>query len=361
MQTISINFNSIFLVSYAFFVPLPPNFKEKFMKKTVLFLCFLAIASLSFAQNNDFSLKFNTRADFDYQYIDNENINDSYGFAGKFLNIMLDGKINDKFEYHWRQRLNRTNFTSNFFEATDWAYLSYHINDNFTLSAGKQVVAIGGFEYDYAPIDVYFYSDFCNIMPSCYEFGTSLTWGFSQGQALTFQISNSIFKQQPFDGLLAYNLLWNGNITDSWKTLYSVNLIEFRKNQYVNYVALGNQFYVGDFVIDLDYTNRYVNGMFFDDFTIVSQVKYQMPKLNVFAKFSYDRNNTDLTPDYLYGDYWTMTVAPGTDYMLYGAGVEYFPIPDSKDVRLHAIISSNNREPANLFFNAGITWNMKLK
>lgn len=331
------------------------------MKKTVLFLCFLAIASLSFAQNNDFSLKFNTRADFDYNYIDNKNVNDSYGFAGKFLNIMLDGKINDKFEYHWRQRLNRTNFTSNFFEATDWAYLSYHINDNFTLSVGKQVVAIGGFEYDYAPIDVYFYSDFCNIMPSCYEFGTSLTWGISQGQALTFQISNSIFKQQPFDGLLAYNLLWNGNITDSWKTLYSVNLIEFRKNQYVNYVALGNQFYVGDFVIDLDYTNRYVNGMFFDDFTIVSQVKYQMPKLNVFAKFSYDRNNIDLNLEYPYGDYWTMTVAPGTDYMLYGAGVEYFPITNSKDVRLHAIISSNNREPANLFFNAGITWNMKLK
>lgn len=331
------------------------------MKKTVLFLCFLAIASLSFAQNNDFSLKFNTRADFDYNYIDNKNVNDSYGFAGKFLNIMLDGKINDKFEYHWRQRLNRTNFTSNFFEATDWAYLSYHINDNFTLSVGKQVVAIGGFEYDYAPIDVYFYSDFCNIMPSCYEFGTSLTWGISQGQALTFQISNSIFKQQPFDGLLAYNLLWNGNITDSWKTLYSVNLIEFRKNQYVNYVALGNQFYVGDFVIDLDYTNRYVNGMFFDDFTIVSQVKYQMPKLNVFAKFSYDRNNIDLNLEYPYGDYWTMTVAPGTDYMLYGAGVEYFPITNSKDVRLHAIISSNNREPANLFLNAGITWNMKLK
>ena len=345
----------------SFFVPLQTQIKEKFMKKALLSICFAAISALCFAQNNEFSLKFNTRADFDYEYFDNNNINDRVGFAGKFLNIMLDGKINDKFEYHWRQRLNRTNFTSNFFEATDWAYLSYHINNNLTLSAGKQVVAIGGFEYDYAPIDVYFYSDFCNIMPSCYEFGTSLTWALNQKQALTFQISNSIFKQQPFDGLLAYNLLWNGNITDSWKTLYSLNLIEFRKNQYVNYVALGNQFYLGDFVIDLDYTNRYVNGMFFDDFTIVSQVKYQMPKLNVFAKFSYDRNNIDLNLEYPYGDYWTMTVAPGTDYMLYGAGVEYFPITNSKDVRLHAIISSNNREPANLFLNAGITWNMKLK
>ena len=56
-----------------------------------------------------------------------------------------------------------------------------------------------------------------------------------------------------------------------------------------------------------------------------------------------------------------MTVTPATEYMLYRAGIEYFPIKNSKDVRLHAIISSNNREPAHLFFNAGITWNMKLK
>ena len=69
------------------------------MKKVVLFLCFVAITSLSFAQNNEFSLRFNTRADFDYEYFDNNNINDRVGFAGKFLNIMLDGKINDKFEY----------------------------------------------------------------------------------------------------------------------------------------------------------------------------------------------------------------------------------------------------------------------
>ena len=232
----------------SFFVPLQTQIKEKFMKKALLSICFAAISALCFAQNNEFSLKFNTRADFDYQYLDNNGDNDSYGFAGKFLNIMLDGKINDKFEYHWRQRLNRTNFTSNFFEATDWAYLSYNINNNLTLSAGKQVVAIGGFEYDYAPIDVYFYSDFCNVMPSCYEFGTSLTWSNdAKNQALTFQISNSIFKQQPFDELLAYNLLWNGNITDFWKTLYSVNLIEYNQGNYVNYIALGNQFYLGDF------------------------------------------------------------------------------------------------------------------
>lgn len=347
----------------SFFVPLQTQIKKPFMKKALLSICFAAISIVCFAQNNEFSLKFNTRADFDYEYFDNNNINDRVGFAGKFLNIMLDGKINDKFEYHWRQRLNRTNFTSNFFEATDWAYLSYHINDNLTLSAGKQVVAIGGFEYDYAPIDVYFYSDFCNIMPSCYEFGTSLTWNNdAKNQALTFQISNSIFKQQPFDGLLAYNFLWNGNITDFWKTLYSVNLIEYNRGNYVNYIALGNQFYFGDFVIDLDYTNKYIDGQenFFSDFTLATQVKYQLPQLNIFAKLSYDRNKSEysrsVSPDYL-----RMTVAPGTDYMLYGAGVEYFPIKDSKDVRLHAIISSNNRGPANLFLNAGITWNMRIK
>ncbi len=335
-------------------------FRQNFMKRTVLFICLAVITSLSFAQNNDFSLRFNTRADYDYNYFEGKN-NDNSGFAGKFLNIMLDGKINDKFEYHWRQRLNRTNFTSNFFEATDWAYLTYKIDNNFSLSVGKQVVAIGGFEYDYAPIDVYFYSDFCNVMPSCYEFGTSLTWN-ANNQALTFQISNSIFKQQPFDGLYAYNLLWNGNIAAWWKTLYSTNLIEYRAGEYVNYIALGNQFYVDNFVIDLDYINKYIDGQdnFFADFTLTTQVKYQLPQLNIFAKVSYDQNKSEYSR-FISPNYWTMTVAPGTEYMLFGAGVEYFPIKNSKDVRLHAVVSSNDKAPANLFLNAGITWNMKLK
>lgn len=332
------------------------------MKRVLFFICFAIISTLSIAQNNEFSLRFNTRADYDYNYFEGNN-NDNSGFAGKFLNIMLDGKINDKFEYHWRQRLNKTNFTSNFFEATDWAYLTYRINNNFSLSAGKQVVAIGGFEYDYAPIDVYFYSDFCNIMPSCYEFGTSLSWNNdAKNQTLTFQISNSIFKKQVFDGLYSYNFLWNGRFSQWWKTLYSINLIEYTANEYVNYIALGNQFYFDNFILDLDYTNKYIDGQdnFFADFTLTTQIKYQLPQLNVFAKFSFDQNKSEYSR-LIFPNYWDMTVAPGTEYMLYGAGVEYFPIKNSKDVRLHAIVSSNNKTPANLFLNAGITWNMKLK
>lgn len=56
-----------------------------------------------------------------------------------------------------RHRLNKKNNDASFFDATDWLYLAYR-KDNWELSAGKQVVAIGGYEYDAAPIDLYFCS-----------------------------------------------------------------------------------------------------------------------------------------------------------------------------------------------------------
>ncbi|MDE7149747.1 MAG: hypothetical protein K2O01_04985, partial [Bacteroidales bacterium] len=118
------------------------------------------------------SIKFDVRADWEYHHY-GEDMDDESGFTGKFLNFILDGNITDKFSYHFRYRFNKFNSTQDFFEATDWAYLNYDINRNWRVSAGKQVIVIGGYEYDKAPIDVYFYSDFCNFLPACYEFGIS--------------------------------------------------------------------------------------------------------------------------------------------------------------------------------------------
>ena len=37
-----------------------------------------------------------------------------------------------------------------------------------------------------------------------------------------------------------------------------------------------------------------------------------------------------------------LTVKPGTKYAFYGAGINYYPIKDNKDVRIHAFWHSNN-------------------
>ena len=47
-----------------------------------------------------------------------------------------------------------------FFNATDWFYVDYKPTEQWTLSAGKQVIDIGGWEYDYAPINLYYCSEF---------------------------------------------------------------------------------------------------------------------------------------------------------------------------------------------------------
>ena len=82
---------------------------------------------------------------------------DKTGFLGDYLNFRIDGQIVSGLTFSYRQRFNKTT-TKNFFDATDWMHLDWKATPKLTLSAGKQVVAIGGYEYDRAPIDVYYSS-----------------------------------------------------------------------------------------------------------------------------------------------------------------------------------------------------------
>ena len=78
-----------------------------------------------------FSLRFDTR--FDYQYTiygkddkTNERPESEGGFIGRYLKMVIDGKISDKFSYSFRHRLyvDPAN-PREFFSATDWANITY--------------------------------------------------------------------------------------------------------------------------------------------------------------------------------------------------------------------------------------------
>ena len=45
----------------------------------------------------------------------------------------------------------------------------------------------------------------------------------------------------------------------------------------------------------------------------------------------------------------------GKEYVYYGAGVEYFPLKENKNIRLHAVWASNNYTNRHVF-NVGLTW-----
>lgn len=286
-----------------------------------------------------------------------------FGFGGKFITLIVDGSITDKLTYAYRQRLFMQHAgPKEFFNATDWLYLKYRFHKNFAFSFGKEVINVGGFEYDMNPIDVYFYSGFCQNLNAAYQFGATLTYiSNDERHNLKAQVTNSPFAKESFDGLLAYNLMWVGNM-DWFRTMYSVNLVERVKGHYFNYIALGNKFTFNPVTIDLDYTNRYALASaqkgFFSDFSLTCNVSVALcDKWNIFVKGSYDQN---LGQEEGVTDPYDTMVLPGTQYAIYGAGVEFFPLEGKRDLRLHAFWYSDNTKPVPNCFNIGVRWRMKV-
>lgn len=283
------------------------------------------------------------------------------GFVGRYLKILADGKINDKFSYSFRHRLYLDNGdTRAFFNATDWANVTYRPNSSFSVTAGKQMICIGTIEYDYAPIDVYFASDFWNHV-SPFQIGINVGYSPAKGHQLYAQVTNSPFSKKALENLYAYNVIWYGRLAPAVSTIWSVNMIEYEQGHFINYLALGNKIDLGRTVVDLDYMNRYAGKgtAFFEDFSLHGKVSCAVSeRVNVFAKGGYDVNRAqDAGTGFVYDRY----VLPGVELGFYGAGVEYFPIKAAKkSLRLHAFWCSSTANPVPQTFNVGVRWQMKV-
>ena len=341
------------------------------MKKTTislraLFVLCMALMTFGYAQaqeqNEIFRLGVEARFDWLNQNVDGNKLIDGSGFKVRYFNLRMDGQISPKFSYSWRQRFNRANSISEFAQNTDWLHLTYKPTDNWAISAGKQVLMIGGWEYDRAPIELYFCSEFWNNV-NCYQIGASVAYTTNSGNdTILFQAC-----QSPYDTTLssvdyyAYNLYWMGS-HGCYTALYSLNFMQYAPGKFDKYIALGNQFKFGDATIQLDLMNRgpKVKDLLFDNFSIMGEFSYMIAnQVNVFAKATYDKiGNSSITASGL---------VPGTELTRVGGGVEYYPMgaQGNRDVRLHAAYAYNFGENTNIagtalpqgsFFTVGLTW-----
>lgn len=336
--------------------------KKRFCQLLFLLFLFLNIENV-FSQNKPIveTLRLEVRTDFQ-ENLYSDTTPASGGFTGQYLNFLIDGNITDDFSFHYRQRLNvfTDNFRS-FFDATDWLYLQYDINKNFSLAAGKQIVAIGGWEYDAAPIDVYYWSGFLNPI-HCFQFGASASFKSNdKNHTLTAQFCNSPFISKPFDNLFAYNLYWAGNM--KWfHTLYSLNFVEYRKNCFINYLSLGNKFDFGKHFFYLDFTNRATkeDPYLFKDFSVLGHLQFTIAnRWAIFIKGGYDVNRTQegvVDVD----QFRDLLVTPGMEYCYFGGGLEFYPIKESKAVRLHFFSAATHQDITQLEINIGVTWKPNL-
>ena len=315
-------------------------------------------------QTGPVNLQGEVRIDYQGDYVNGEYIKLNSGFKGKYVNVILFGNISESFSYSYRQRLNKAHADQSFFDATDWAYLTYHANKNWSISAGKQVVGIGGYEYDRAPIDLYFCSEFWNNIP-CYQLGASLSYATSNGNdKFTFQVCESPFNM-PDEVMYGYNLMWYGS--HGWfNTIYSANMFEYMPDKYICYLALGNEFVLGQNTrLRLDLMNRATGNhtFFFKNYSIMGELAYNVKeKLNIFGKAVRDVNKTGVPGDYC--------ILPGTELTRVGAGVEFYPLPKgNRSVRLHATYCytfGDNGNPAGTslqeqsLFSIGLKWKIDI-
>lgn len=335
------------------------------MKSNILSVLFALLSAAAYAQDSELvALRVEARLDYMQEHVDDLKIIDNSGFVGKYLNIRMDGNLSDSLSYSYRQRLNKPNANASFFDATDWLTLTYRFG-NWSVSAGKQVVAIGGYEYDRAPIDLYFCSEYWNNI-ACYQFGASCAYAPSAGKdQIMFQICESPFRRNAAavsnEEMLAYNLMWYGS-HGFFSTIYSLNLIEYLPGKYINYIALGNRFALGRFALELDFMNRAMSGSGFlmNDYSIMGELSWRpVDRLNVFFRATYDCNKTAA------GDF---CVAPGTSLIRAGAGVEFYPMKNNRDLRLHMnCCYTDGRSPVRTvlrpeqtIIDAGLTWYMNM-
>ncbi len=341
------------------------------LSTTLRRIALLCVALLSFGaaqaqqdgyeeDNEIFRLGIEARFDYLREAIDGTKINGNSGFKVRYFNLRMDGQITPKFSYSWRQRFNRMNTLSDFAHNTDWLHLTYRPTENWAISAGKQVVMIGGWEYDRAPIELYFCSEYWNNV-ACYQLGASVAYTTNEGNdTLTFQFCQSPYDHAEAD-YFAYNLYWSGQ-HGFFSALYSLNFSQYAPGKYDAYVVLGNQFQFGDAKLQLDLMNRGVSAreLLFDNFSIMGEFSYLVAdRVNLFAKATYDKvGNNYASGLFLY---------PGTEITRLGGGVEYYPLghKGNRDIRLHAVYAhtlGNNTNPLptaknkQSYVTVGLTW-----
>lgn len=337
------------------------------MKRFIFALALSAIGGTMFADTyetdeNILNLRIETRLDWQGNWQDGNTVKGNTGFEGKYLNLRLDGNITSNLSYSWRQRFNKPHKDASYFDATDWIYLNYNI-DSWSFAGGKQVVAIGGWEYDRAPIDLYGCGVFWNNIP-CYQIGGSVGYNVTPSDKLTFQFCQSSFHTSENRNMYSYNVMWNGS-HGCFDAIYSANLIEYAPGRYINYLALGNKFTFDKFTLELDLMNRASSHQtfFFKDMSIMGELKFRpADKWNVFAKATYDVNKSGTDAD--------VTVLNGTELKMVGAGVEFMPFVNARHiVRFHATgfyswghnaNSADLMQSKTFFANVGVTWYMNL-
>ena len=192
---------------------------------------------------------------------------DELSFKTNRVRLEIYGKLNDQLSYHFRQSFNRyhnPNAIDNLPSSIEYANVKW-TKGNFELVAGKQFVALAGYEGYVNGIKVREFSEFNNNV-EIFQTGLGGFYNFSPTQSVILQVANLRAGQDA--DVLKYNLplgleptklpllstvSWHGKFADeSVYLMYSASVGQVAKGKNVYYLTCGNIYEKGPVVAYLD-------------------------------------------------------------------------------------------------------------
>lgn len=363
------------------------------MKKTILLLCLLMWKSWGYAQeplvNPDDStrtlLERITRND---RTIPTANMNlqfytsgaayltegklDEAAFKLNRVRLEILGTFSDRFSYHFRQSFNKYSnpySLDNLSSSVEYALVKWDMSRRFALTVGKQVIALGGYEYYVNAIKVREFSDFNNNI-NCYQAGVTGTLNLSPTQELVLQVLNN--RSGNDEDVYSFGLPeqvekakipilstvnWNGLFFDRQLELrYAASWGQLANKKNLYYLTAGNILKTGPVTayVDLMYSREGldskgilsnltdpekftpVTAQNASYFTVIADFDYRLhPNWNIYVKGAYETSSIYKSNGFfekgLYRRTWNAQ-----------ACVEYFPMKNSELlIFLHFLYKGN--------------------
>lgn len=175
---------------------------------------------------------------------------------------------------------------------------------------------------------------------------------------LTAQMVTSPWGEKPFGShLWCYTAQLSGEYFDGvFSPIYSLTAMESADGQFDWIACLGQFVSLGDLSLELNYYN--VCG--FGDDVVPGDWRAYLPGNTFAASASYPLGDAiDLTVKAVAEGY-KLPSSASADYMFSGgANVNWYPLSDSRDLRVHGVVGYNDWY-GGAFANLGITWFLNL-
>ena len=358
------------------------------MKKIYMTFCSVLLATGIYAQHKEsqnildkliwddkmLNIMIDTRVDFEAD-IDNGDVGNS-SFQAQTFKLWLVGEIVPGVRYRIRHRLNKPQdpLREGYSGATDQAWISFDIGEKWTITAGKQSVQFGTFEYDYNPADIYL-ATMCFNDLDAYKTGINAAFKFLD-QRVNLQIVNSDAPQfassEYSSRALAANFLWEGSLfKDMLKTRWAYGIFQHNGDSVYNWITAGTQLNVSEFAAELDYYwgdrnmdySSVVGGpglRYVQDQSLALNLKYDLGKWKPSVKAVWDQRKDKKMDKTAYQDWGIQAL------------VEYYPFSGLlKDLRFHVSYYYKKTEFKGIFDSmpdndqhtilAGMRWFFKAK